>query len=751
MNEELRIIISAQVDKLKAGCKQATEAIDGIDKEGKETSKNSEKHFSNMGDAAKKAGATIAKGLAVGFAAAAAGVVAITKSAVEAYSEYEQLVGGVDTLFKDSSDKVQKYASEAYKTAGMSANEYMSMATTLSASMISSLEGDVNKAADSIDVAMRDIADNANKMGTPIESLQNAYQGFAKQNYTMLDNLKLGYGGTKEEMERLLADAEKLTGVKYDISSLSDVSAAIHAIQTEMGITGTTAKEAASTIQGSSAMMKSSWQNLLVGLADENANFDELLANFIESVGAFASNLIPRIQVALGGIVKLIQGLVPQIIEILPQLVSEIVPMVVEAAASIIDALAQALPGVIEAIVGVIPGIIEALANAIPTITGALLASLPLIIEAILQIASEVIVAIAEMLPTIIEQIVAIIPVLIETLIANIPVLLEAAIQLLMAIVDAIPVIIVSLVAALPSIIDSLITTLLENLPMVLNAGLELFNGIVEAIPQIIPVLIQAIPQIISSIIDFILGSIPMLLENAIQMFMALVLAIPEIIPQLITALAQIIGTIITHLVSKVPKLLGTIWDSIVSIFAAVPQFFAGIFKNAVALIKAPFQTIVSFFKGIWQGIKDIFAKVGGTIGDAIKNAVTSAVNKVLSSAVKIINGFISAINIAIGVINAIPGVSIKKISSLSVPKLAKGGIIDTATLAVVGEQGKEAVMPLENNLEWLDKLAGMLNARMGGTQPIYLMVDKRVLAQSSVEGINEITRATGTLPLVIV
>lgn len=751
MNEELRIIISAQVDKLKAGCKEATSAIDGIDKEGAETSKNSEKHFSKMGEAAKKAGSVMAKGLAVGFAAAAAGVVSITKSAVEAYAEYEQLIGGVETLFKDSSDKVAKYASQAYKTAGMSTNEYMSMATELSAAMIQSLDGDVNKAADSIDVAMRDIADNSAKMGTPIERIQDAYKGFAKQNYTMLDNLKLGYGGTKTEMERLLADAEKISGIKYDISNLSDVSAAIHVIQTELGITGTTAKEAASTIQGSSQMMKASWQNLLVGLADENANFDELLANFIDSVGAFGKNLIPRIQVALGGIVKLIQGLVPEIVKILPELANKVLPQAVQAIGSIISAISEALPGVITAIVAILPDVIKCITDAIPQITGALLGALPQILEALLQIVSEVIVALAEMLPTIVEQIVAIIPVLIETLLANIPTLLDAAIQLLMAIVDAIPVIIVSLVEALPSIIESLITTLLENLPLILNAGLELFNGIVEAIPLIIPVLIEAIPLIISSLIDFLLGSIPMLLESAIQMFLAIVLAIPEIIPQLIAALPQILGTISVHLVSKVPKLLGSIWDSIVSIFSAVPQFFAGIFKNAVALIKTPFQSIVGFFKGIWQGIKDVFAKIGGTIGDAIKNAVTTAVNKVLSGAVKIINGFINAINIAISVINAIPGVSISKIKSLSVPQMAKGGIVDRATLAVVGERGKEAVMPLENNLEWLDKLAGMLNDRMGGSQPIYLMVDKRVLAQVSVEGINDITKQTGNLPLVVV
>ena len=177
----------------------------------------------------------------------------MSTAAVNSYAEYEQLAGGVETLFKDSSNKLMGYADQAYKTAGMSANEYMSTVTSFSASLLQSLEGDTEKAADYANQAVIDMSDNANKMGTSIEMIQNAYQGFAKQNYTMLDNLKLGYGGTKEEMERLLADAEKISGIKYDISSFGDVTQAIHVIQTELGITGTTAKEASSTIQGSFA------------------------------------------------------------------------------------------------------------------------------------------------------------------------------------------------------------------------------------------------------------------------------------------------------------------------------------------------------------------------------------------------------------------------------------------------------------------------------------------------------------------
>ena len=211
--------------------------------------------------------ATAAKVGVAALSAAATGVAALTTASIDQYAEYEQLVGGVDTLFKTASDKVQQYADKAYETAGMSANEYMNTVTSFSASLLQSLKGDTEAAAQKADQAITDMADNANKMGTSMEMIQNAYQGFAKQNYTMLDNLKLGYGGTKEEMQRLLKDAEKLSGVKYDLSSYADIVDAIHVVQTEMGITGTTAREASTTIQGSVASMKGAWKNLVTAIA----------------------------------------------------------------------------------------------------------------------------------------------------------------------------------------------------------------------------------------------------------------------------------------------------------------------------------------------------------------------------------------------------------------------------------------------------------------------------------------------------
>ena len=235
----------------------------------------------------------VGKFSAAAVAAGATAVAALTKSAVESYADYEQLVGGVETLFKDSAGIVQEYAANAFQTAGLSANDYMETVTGFSASLLQSVGGDTEEAARIADQAITDMADNANKMGSSIESIQNAYQGFAKQNYTMLDNLKLGYGGTKQEMERLLADAEKLSGVHYDISNLNDVYEAIHVVQGELGITGTTAEEASTTIQGSAAAMKAAWQNMLTGIADENADFDGLINNLVESVATFGENILP--------------------------------------------------------------------------------------------------------------------------------------------------------------------------------------------------------------------------------------------------------------------------------------------------------------------------------------------------------------------------------------------------------------------------------------------------------------------------
>ena len=313
---------------------------------------------------------TAAKIGAAAVAAAGTAVVAIGKQAIEQYADYEQLVGGVETLFKQSSDTVMGYAENAYKTAGMSANEYMETVTSFSASLLQSLDGDTAAAAEKANLAITDMSDNANKMGTDMEMIQNAYQGFAKQNYTMLDNLKLGYGGTKEEMQRLLEDAEKLSGIEYDISSYADIVDAIHVVQTEMGITGTTAKEASTTIQGSLASMKGAWENLLVGMADDNADFGQLVNNLVDSAVTVGENIIPRVEQTIQGLATFISSASDTIIPLVVDTIVNNLPMIISAGVDLVVSLASALIDAIPELLKAVPQIILAIANGLLSMAG---------------------------------------------------------------------------------------------------------------------------------------------------------------------------------------------------------------------------------------------------------------------------------------------------------------------------------------------------------------------------------------------
>lgn len=497
---------TAALNKNEVELRKQTTALNDLGNEtkkaGNATDETSGK-FSKLGEVAK--GAAKVALAAVGATAAAVG--ALVKQAVESYAEEEQLVGGVDTLFGSASAEVQKKADNAYKTAGMSANEYMETVTGFSASLIQSLGGDTEKAAKYADMAITDMSDNVNKMGTDMSLIQNAYQGFAKQNYTMLDNLKLGYGGTKEEMERLLEDASKISGIKYDISSYADIVDAIHVVQTEMGITGTTAKEASTTIQGSISSMKSAWQNLLTGLADENADLDVLVTNMIESVGTVVENVLPKISVAAEGIVPIIQNLIPQI----PPLIEQLLPPLLEGALSLIQGLVTILPEITSTITGMLPSVLTSLVGMTPEI----LTSISTIITSLLN-------SITGMLPMTVETIMQVVPLLITSLVAATPQLLDSAIQFLLAIVQAVPTIITSLVEALPSIVSTIISTLLSNLPLLQNAAFQLFFGIIEAIPEIIVALSKEVPNIIKGITDGLVKGIPELVKTGGNMLKGL-------------------------------------------------------------------------------------------------------------------------------------------------------------------------------------------------------------------------------------
>lgn len=516
-------------------------------------------------------------GQAIGSAVSAvtSAVVDITRSAVDAYSSYQQLVGGVETLFKDASDIVVENASKAFATAGMSANEYMDTVTSFSASLIQStgrgaqqdleeLEENLNqqyketkrhwedrialvkdssektslkrqmedelemlkkhnkevlaeaeeanmmsvsttesleRAARLADQAIIDMSDNSNKMGTTMASIQNAYQGFAKQNYTMLDNLKLGYGGTKNEMERLLRDAERLAGVKFDISSYADIVEAIHVIQQELGITGTTAEEAAGTISGSMKALQAAWTDLLTSLAGGGVEMNQAIDNLVKTAEAFLENMIPIIERTLYGIGDLIQNIAPIIAERLPELISTLLPMILDTAMYLVSSLVEALPQLVEtlatALINIIPQLVEAAVNLIDAL-------LTTVIPLILEVGMALVLALGEGIANNIEQI------------------LDSVVQLLQFIVDI----------------------FLENLPMILDVGLQIILALVEGLLMNINPLTDMIVQLIGGIVQTIVENIPLLLEMGLKIGLALVEGILLAIPSLIVSIGRFFGII---------------------------------------------------------------------------------------------------------------------------------------------------------------------------------------------------------------
>ena len=621
---QLRTRINNEEAALKSNEKalqQQTEAL----KEVEQGTEDAGEGFSKFGALAKSAGAIAA----TAFAAAAAAVGALLKTSIENYAEYEQLVGGVETLFKDSGNTLIEYANNAYKTAGMSANEYMSNVTGFSAALISSLGGDTAKAAETADRAMRDISDNANKMGTDIQSIVDTYQSLARGNYQMLDNLKLGYGGTKSELERLIADASKMTDIQNELNvsvkegdtSFANIVNAISVMQSSMGIMGTTAKEASTTIQGSISSMSAAWANLTTGLADETADIDQLITNFIDSVGSVVENLLPRITVAINGIIKMVQKLVPQI----PALIDQFLPVVIEGVLSLLDGVVEVLPTIVNTILQVVPQLLSAL-----------IAMLPTILRTIIDIIIQIINAITEMLPTIIDAIMEVLPLLVNALVEAIPQLIEAAIQFLMAIVQAIPTIITALIEQLPTIITTINTALVDAFPQLLDGAIQLFMALLDAIPVIIDALIENLPQIIDAIVNGMINGMGALIQGAIQLFMAIIQAIPKFIPQLIQRIPDIITAIVNGLIQGMSRIIDVgrqlvegIWEGIKGaanwLGDKVSGFFGGVVDGIAGFlgIHSPSTLMENLIgKNMALGIGVGFEKEMKDVNKQIQNAI---------------------------------------------------------------------------------------------------------------------------------
>ena len=439
---------------------------------------------------------TVGKASLAAIGAAATGIAALTKSAVENYAEYEQLVGGVETLFKDSSAKVLEYANNAYKTAGLSANDYMETVTSFSASLLQSLGGDTVKAAEIGNMAVVDMADNANKMGSSMESIQNAYAGFAKQNYTMLDNLKLGYGGTKEEMQRLIDDANALNKAqgnmtKYSIDSYADIVNAIHDVQTEMGVTGTTALEASTTIQGSLASTKAAWDNWLTG----TGSVDALVGTVVNSAKLLAKAIGDILPSLTTGISQLVAQLAPEI----PPLINQLLPGIIDSIVTLIDSLGSQLPAILATILPVITGSAPQIIN---TLITALISSLPIIVSSAGQLILALAAGISQSLPTLIPTIVDVVLQIVMTLVENVNLLVDAAVDLISALAEGLIAALPILIAQAPTIISRLVQELIAAAPQLLLSAAEIVVQIVSGIADNLFALGKSAGEIITTIVE---------------------------------------------------------------------------------------------------------------------------------------------------------------------------------------------------------------------------------------------------------
>ena len=445
--------------------------------------------LSKVGEVASKVAAAVSGAVL----AASAAIGKVVADGVKSYAEYEQNIGGVETLFKDSADEVILNAKNAFKTAGVSANEYMAGVTSFSASLIKSVKGDTQAAADLADMAFRDMSDNANKFGSSMESISNAYMGFSKQNYTMLDNLKLGYGGTKTEMERLLKDAEKIkkevdgVDMKFDINNLADVYSAISIIQEELGITGTTAKEASETISGSAAAMKASWNNFLNG-SGSVTDVSETVTTFLNNIVKAIKKLAPEI---IKGLVYLFKTIGPT----LASMVGELVPMIIKGAEELIQ-------GLIDWINTDSEQLITMAVNLLTNIVNFLVENLPLLLEAAIQLIAELGVGIAQAAPDLIPKIIDCIILMVETLIDNIDLLIDAGIQLTIAISEGLIKALPKLIEKVPEIILKLVQALIRNAPKLLEAGATLLGNVVKGILDSIGKIFEVGWKLIEGLID---------------------------------------------------------------------------------------------------------------------------------------------------------------------------------------------------------------------------------------------------------
>lgn len=648
------------VDKTKKDLKDTTNTA-------KEESSKIEKAVNKTGEIASKVGKLAVKGVA----AAGTAIGTITKFAVSSYSEYEQLAGGVETLFGAQGMSLKKYAKSigetvgqakgkydqliqaqtevmnnakiAYKTAGMSANDYMNTITSFAAALKQSTANET-EAAKVANMAVIDMADNANKMGTNMEDIQNAYQGFSKQNYTMLDNLKLGYGGTKSEMERLLQDAEKLTGIHYDINNLSDVYKAINAIQGKLGITGTTGEEAMKTIDGAMKMTKASWDNLLTGLADPKQAVGPLISEFTSSLGILAKNVTPKIK-------EVFNALPNALIQITPQLMNTIIdlaPSLILAAINLVAGLIGALPGILEPIFSEltdlfnkIPQFLKGNANIVDGFLKSIDSGKPSIAAKGIEMITSLINAIVNSLPIIVQIGAKIIDSLGSSISSNIPSFLSRFLDILIQLSQAI----------------------LTNLPILVGVGMKLIFSLVQGLMSSLPTLISKVPTIIANLADAFSNSAQTIFVWGIkiiaEIIKGLVMAIPSLIaniPKIIYAIFAVWNAInwwnlgkglISGIAKGISGMGGSLVNTAKNLFNSLKSHVSSIFNNIKNVIQSPMfdakTKVLWIVKELQNGVKVAFNFIKSH-ASSVWNGIKSAIMSPMSAAANFVKAIISKI-----------------------------------------------------------------------------------------------------------
>lgn len=690
-----------------------------------------------------KAGAVV---LAATATAAATALVSLSTKAVQCYADYEQLVGGVETLFgtqgaksveeyaklvgkstdevrgefatlSDVQDTVLQDAKTAYKDAGLSANEYMETVTGFAAALKSGLgEEHIGQLANYANTAVTDMADNANKMGTSMESIQNAYQGFAKQNYTMLDNLKLGYGGTKEEMERLLRDAEEMEGYmegSLDISNFADIVEAIHIVQENMGIAGTTTKEAATTIQGSVGMMKAAWENFLTGMADPEQDFDVLLGNLVDSVVTVADNLIPRIAVLLPRLVAGLSRVAQSLAGYIPDIVQQLLPALLDGVGVVMVELTKAIPAVLQTLVPVVVNALGSIFEQINTSTGLDFSGL---FNGIVEGASQMGEMLKSILPSIISVIQQLIPPLLQIAQEIIPILVDLVTELtpiLMQIIDAVV-----------PIVAQLLSELAPPLLQIIQAILPAVTALLEPIIMIIQSLCTALSPIIS-ILGSVISQVATMLIPVIQQLCDFITTVlTPIIQGILTVVEEVIGWVVTFVQENMTT-IQAIFQSQFDAISGIIQFFAALFTGDWSgmweAIKSILNAALSFIQNIFLLIQNFISAVGSAIrsivANAFENIKASIVTKLTAAQKSIINifnavrTFISGIGSTIWsfITNAFENVRISIVNKLNAAKASVVSIFTAVKneinnkMEAVKQVVSNAVQKLKDlfNFEW--------------------------------------------------